>query len=79
MYLCAGIYEFGNAGGLIVMAPHKSESPSDVIYFSPDQGACWHKVQLPEAIAVENVRWVWCVMGWLEAGRRGQLGERGCF
>lgn len=104
--ILAGIYEFGNLGGLVVMAPHKAEGPTDVVYFSPDQvcsfaeimlerqwgshgaggrlgwhtcliaaprvathckphaarppvalqGACWHKVQLPEAILVDNIR-----------------------
>lgn len=53
-----GIYEFGNAGGLIAMAPHKLEGPTDVLYVSPDQGGCWHLVALPEAMTVENIRWV---------------------
>lgn len=51
-----GIYEFGNNGGLVVMAPHKAEGPTDLVYFSPDNGACWHKVQLPEALTIDNIR-----------------------
>ena len=38
------------------MSPHKSEGPSDTVLFSLDQGACWHKVVLPEAITVDNIR-----------------------
>lgn len=34
----AGIYEYGNNGGLIVMAPHKSEGPSDVVQASLGAG-----------------------------------------
>lgn len=64
LLVCTGIYEFGNAGGLIVMARHKAEGPTDVIYFSPDHGSCWHRIQLPEAITVDNIR---CVVwaGWI--------------
>lgn len=51
-----GIYEFGNSGGIIAMAPHKVEGPTDTVYVSPDQGGCWHKVALPEAISVDNIR-----------------------
>ncbi len=51
-----GINEFGNAGGIIAMAPHKLEGPTDAVFLSPDQGGCWHKVALPEAISVENIR-----------------------
>ncbi|KAL4860184.1 Vacuolar protein sorting/targeting protein 10 [Chlorella vulgaris] len=52
----AAIYEFGNSGGLIAMAPHKLEGPTEAIYVSPDHGGCWHKVALPEAMSVENIR-----------------------
>lgn len=38
------------------MATHKSEGPIDYVRFSYDSGACWHKVQLPEAILVDNIR-----------------------
>lgn len=27
-----------------------------MVYFSPDNGGCWHKVQLPEAISIDNIR-----------------------
>jgi hypothetical protein len=56
--LLAGIYELGNNGGLIILSPHKLEGPTDAVFISPDQGACWHKVALPEAMSVENIRWV---------------------
>ncbi|EFN50639.1 expressed protein [Chlorella variabilis] len=38
------------------MAPHKLEGPTDALFLSPDQGGCWHKVALPEAMSVENIR-----------------------
>jgi hypothetical protein len=50
------IYEIGNHGGIIVLASHRSEGPTDTITFSMDAGACFHKVQLPEPILVENIR-----------------------
>lgn len=46
----------GNHGGLVVLAPHRSEGPTDRLLFSPDQGACWHRVALPEPLLVDNVR-----------------------
>ncbi|KAL4423249.1 hypothetical protein ABPG77_000041 [Micractinium sp. CCAP 211/92] len=51
-----GIYEFGNNGGLVVLAPHKAEGPTNMVQFSVDQGACWHDVVLPESILVDNIR-----------------------
>lgn len=50
------IYEIGGTGGTIVMAQHRSEGPTSEIMFSLDQGACFHKVTLPEAMLVENIR-----------------------
>jgi hypothetical protein len=38
------------------MAPHRSEGPTDWLQFSTDAGACWNKVQLPEAMLVDNIR-----------------------
>lgn len=58
-----GIYEFGNNGGLVVLAPHKAEGPTNMVQFSVDQGACWHDVVLPESILVDNIRWVMCRLG----------------
>lgn len=31
-----GIYEFGNHGGLVVMAPHKAEGPTGALLVSPE-------------------------------------------
>lgn len=50
------IYEIGNHGGIIVLAAHRSEGPTDTITFSMDAGSCFHKVQLPEPMLVENIR-----------------------
>eukprot|EP00884_Botryococcus_braunii_P007264 jgi/Botrbrau1/16539/Bobra.0327s0006.1 len=52
----AAIYEFGDYGGLILMAPHEIEAPTDKIHFSMDQGGCWHTILLEEAIDVQNIR-----------------------
>lgn len=38
----------------LLMSVH---SLADLVYFSPDNGACWHKVQLPEALTIDNIRW----------------------
>jgi hypothetical protein len=58
----AAIYEIGAHGDLVAMSPHKSEGPTDTVLFSLDHGLCWHKVTLPEAITVDNIRY---------AGRKG--------
>lgn len=50
------IYEIGNKGGIVVMAAHRSEGPTDTVFFSLDEGACFHKVKLPEPILVDNIR-----------------------
>lgn len=38
------------------MAAHRSEGPTNKVLFSIDQGACFHTVNLPEAILVDNIR-----------------------
>jgi hypothetical protein len=38
------------------MAPHKLEGPTDALFITPDHGGCWHKVALPEAMTVDNIR-----------------------
>lgn len=53
----AAIYEFGDYGGLLLMAPHEIEAPTDKIHFSMDQGGCWHTILLEEAIDVQNIRY----------------------
>ena len=50
------IYEIGNHGGVVVLAAHQSEGPTDAVTFSLDGGACFHRVQLPEPMLVENIR-----------------------
>lgn len=50
------IYEVGNHGGVVVMARHASEGPTNVIKFSIDDGECFHEVKLPEAVLIENIR-----------------------
>lgn len=52
----AHIYEFGDHGGIVVMAPHGTERPASNISFSLDEGRCWQTVQLAEAIDVSNIR-----------------------
>ena len=48
----------GNSGGLLVLAPHKTDGPTDEVLLSHDAGACWDSVRLPEAIMVDNIRCV---------------------
>ncbi len=52
----AFIYEFGDHGGIIVIAPHGTERPASNISFSLDEGRCWQTVHLAEAIDVANIR-----------------------
>ena len=54
----AFIYEFGDHGGIIVMAPHGTERPASNISFSLDEGRCWQTIHLAEAIDVSNIRCV---------------------
>eukprot|EP00959_Pyramimonas_sp_CCMP1952_P002926 60607-Pyramimonas_sp.AAC.1 len=35
------IYEFGDHGGIVLMAEHASSGPTDKIWFSRDEGECW--------------------------------------
>eukprot|EP00887_Chlorella_sp_A99_P000674 scaffold5.g674.t1 len=55
----SAIYEMGDHGGLIMMAQHKTEGPTNKVQFSSDRGACWAEVALPESISVENIRRAW--------------------
>ena len=51
------IYEYGDHGGLVVMGRHRNEGiPTDTLYYSYDQGLCWHSVKLGEAMYLENIR-----------------------
>ena len=56
IYPATAIYEIGDGGGLILMAAHRSEGPTDSLMLSLDQGGCWDTIKLPEAITVENIR-----------------------
>ena len=47
---------FGVQGGILMMAPHQSEEPTDQVLFSQDEGACWHTIQLDEAIDVIGIK-----------------------
>ena len=38
------------------MAAHQSEDPTDKVMFSQDEGACWHTIQLGEAIDVIGIK-----------------------
>lgn len=52
------IYEYGDHGGLLLLANHETEGPADSLKFSLDQGACWHNILLEEAIDIQNIRFV---------------------
>ena len=50
------MFEFGDQGGLLVMARHQTHGPADHVKFSMDEGRCWHRVNLTEAIDIINIR-----------------------
>ncbi|KAL6770526.1 hypothetical protein ACKKBF_B31605 [Auxenochlorella protothecoides x Auxenochlorella symbiontica] len=50
------IYEIGAGGDAVVAAGHASDGPTAKVRFTADAGACWHEVDLPEAILVTNIR-----------------------
>ena len=54
------IYEYGDHGGLLLLASHETEGPTDRLQFSLDQGACWHNIMLAEAIDIQNIRCSCC-------------------
>ena len=51
-----------------MLAQHKTEGPTNRLLFSPDDGACWHSVELSEAITIDNIR---CVVACELAGGLG--------
>jgi hypothetical protein len=51
----AAIYEFGDHGGIIVLAPHEASKAADHVKVSMD-GSCWHTIQLPAALNIQNIR-----------------------
>ena len=54
----ANVFEFGDQGGILVMARHQTHGPTDRIHFSMDEGQCWHSVNLSEAIDISNIKCV---------------------
>ena len=50
------IYEFGNHGGLIVVAKMAALGPTTKVQFSRDEGRSWEDVPLQRAINVHNIR-----------------------
>ena len=54
------MFEFGDQGGLLVMARHQTHGPADHVKFSMDEGRCWHRVNLTEAIDIINIRCAPC-------------------
>lgn len=57
--ICKGshIYEFGDHGGVIVMARHATDGPTDHLWFSLDEGECWEgPVRFQYTINLQNVR-----------------------
>lgn len=56
IYPATAIYEVGDKGGVMLIAPHRSEGPTDTLLLSLDEGLCWDMVKLPEALTVDNIR-----------------------
>lgn len=57
--ICKGshIYEFGDHGGVIVMARHATDGPTDHLWFSLDEGECWEgPVKFQYTINLQNIR-----------------------
>jgi len=53
----AHIFEYGDHGGVIVMARHAEQGPTDEIIFSLDGGRCWEPpIKLNETINIDNIR-----------------------
>lgn len=52
----AGIYEYGDHGGALLLAKHETDGPTDALRVSTDGGLCWHDVRLAEAIDIQNIR-----------------------
>ena len=42
--------------GLDAVIPVQAESPTDYVRFSTDYGNCWHRIDLPKALDVQNIR-----------------------
>ena len=38
------------------VSPVQAESPTDYVRFSTDYGNCWHRIDLPKALDVQNIR-----------------------
>ncbi len=53
------MYEFGDHGNIVVVSSFMTRAPTDTVYFSIDDGRCFNKVQLEEAVYVENIRYGW--------------------
>ena len=49
-------FEYGDFGGILVMARHRLEGPTDVVKISIDEGHCWHSIAIEPAMLVQNIR-----------------------
>ena len=54
-----GTRQVGDHGGVVIMAQHATTAPAEEVYFTLDQGGCWHTVLLQEAINIQNIRCAW--------------------
>lgn len=50
------IYEYGDHGGIFIIAKYSGDGPTTEVWFSVDQGGCWEKIPLTKALSVENIR-----------------------
>mmetsp|Transcript_21114 Transcript_21114/g.25393 ORF Transcript_21114/g.25393 Transcript_21114/m.25393 type:complete len:861 (-) Transcript_21114:1076-3658(-) len=52
-----GIFEFGDKGGLLVIAKHMLSGPTDEIYFTRNEGGCLEgPIKLAQKIMIQNIR-----------------------
>ena len=52
----ASVFDFGDSGGILVMAQHQTHGPTSQVHFSMDEGLCWHSVDLEETIDVIGIK-----------------------
>ena len=49
-------FEYGDFGGILVMARHRLAGPTDAVKISVDEGRCWHTITIEAAMLVQKIR-----------------------
>ena len=53
----AYIYDYGDYGGVILMAKYSTDGPTNEFLYSLDEGRCWKSIPIEVALKVDNIRW----------------------